>query len=63
MEKLGHFPMSENPVQFRQYIAPVLDQIRQVGGAMKRSDRMSGFRATKLGHDDPAINSAVILRV
>ena len=31
MEKLGHFPMSENPAQFRQYIAPVLDQIRQRG--------------------------------
>lgn len=29
MEKLGHFPMSENPAQFRQYIAPVLQQIRQ----------------------------------
>jgi pimeloyl-ACP methyl ester carboxylesterase len=29
MEKLGHFPMSENPAQFRKYIAPVLEQIRQ----------------------------------
>lgn len=28
MEQLGHFPMSENPGQFRRYIAPVLDQIR-----------------------------------
>jgi pimeloyl-ACP methyl ester carboxylesterase len=27
MEQLGHFPMSENPRQFRRYIAPVLDQI------------------------------------
>jgi pimeloyl-ACP methyl ester carboxylesterase len=27
MEKLGHFPMSENPKQFRRYIAPVLAQI------------------------------------
>jgi len=27
MEQLGHFPMSENPTQFRRYIAPVLDQI------------------------------------
>jgi pimeloyl-ACP methyl ester carboxylesterase len=24
---LGHFPMSENPALFRQYIAPVLDEI------------------------------------
>jgi pimeloyl-ACP methyl ester carboxylesterase len=29
MEELGHFPMSENPVQFRRYIAPVLEQIRK----------------------------------
>jgi pimeloyl-ACP methyl ester carboxylesterase len=29
MDNLGHFPMSENPDQFRSYIAPVLDQIRQ----------------------------------
>ncbi|MFQ5830802.1 MAG: alpha/beta fold hydrolase [Candidatus Methylomirabilia bacterium] len=29
MEKLGHFPMSENPAQFRRYILPVLDKIRQ----------------------------------
>ena len=27
MEQLGHFPMSENPEQFRCYIAPVLGQI------------------------------------
>ena len=27
MEQLGHFPMSENPEQFRRYIAPVLNQI------------------------------------
>lgn len=29
MEQLGHFPMSENPAQFRRYIAPVLDRIIQ----------------------------------
>lgn len=29
MEQLGHFPMSENPIQFRRYIAPVLEKIRQ----------------------------------
>ncbi|WP_024510888.1 alpha/beta hydrolase [Bradyrhizobium sp. ARR65] len=28
MEQLGHFPMSENPAQFRRYIAPVLNDIR-----------------------------------
>jgi pimeloyl-ACP methyl ester carboxylesterase len=29
MKELGHFPMSENPAQFRRYILPVLDEIRQ----------------------------------
>jgi pimeloyl-ACP methyl ester carboxylesterase len=28
MKELGHFPMSENPAQFRRYILPVLDRIR-----------------------------------
>lgn len=28
MERLGHFPMSENPAQFRSYILPVLERIR-----------------------------------
>jgi pimeloyl-ACP methyl ester carboxylesterase len=28
MEELGHFPMSENPAQFRHYILPLLDRIR-----------------------------------
>ncbi|WP_020695308.1 alpha/beta fold hydrolase [Reyranella massiliensis] len=27
MKELGHFPMSENPVKFREYILPVLDKI------------------------------------
>lgn len=29
MKGLGHFPMSENPPQFRHYLLPVLEQIRQ----------------------------------
>jgi pimeloyl-ACP methyl ester carboxylesterase len=29
MERLGHFPMSENPAQFRHYILPVLQRIRE----------------------------------
>jgi hypothetical protein len=29
MGELGHFPMSENPVKFRQYILPVLDEIEK----------------------------------
>lgn len=31
MEQLGHFPMSENPAQFRRYILPVLQRIRERG--------------------------------
>ena len=27
MKEVGHFPMSENPIQFREYILPVLDEI------------------------------------
>jgi pimeloyl-ACP methyl ester carboxylesterase len=29
MKEIGHFPMSENPAQFRKYLAPVLDEIRR----------------------------------
>ena len=29
MSGVGHFPMSENPVRFREYIRPVLDEIRR----------------------------------
>ncbi len=28
LDQLGHFPMSENPAQFRRYILPVLEEIR-----------------------------------
>ena len=28
MPGLGHFPMCENPARFREYIFPVLDEIR-----------------------------------
>lgn len=31
MKELGHFPMSENPAQFRRYILPVLERIRRGG--------------------------------
>jgi pimeloyl-ACP methyl ester carboxylesterase len=29
MEEVGHFPMSENPAQFRRYLLPVLQRIRE----------------------------------
>lgn len=32
MEGMGHFPMSENPGLFRQYLLPVLDEIRRTVG-------------------------------
>jgi pimeloyl-ACP methyl ester carboxylesterase len=31
MEGLGHFPMSENPAQFRKYLLPVLERIADAG--------------------------------
>jgi pimeloyl-ACP methyl ester carboxylesterase len=31
MREIGHFPMSENPAQFRRYILPVLEEIRAHG--------------------------------
>ena len=27
MEEMGHFPMSENPLAFKHYIMPVLDEL------------------------------------
>ena len=33
MKELGHFPMSENPDQFRKYLLPVLEQIRKQSAA------------------------------
>jgi pimeloyl-ACP methyl ester carboxylesterase len=35
MKELGHFPMSENPQQFRGYILPVLEKIRVNSGMAK----------------------------
>jgi pimeloyl-ACP methyl ester carboxylesterase len=32
MKEVGHFPMSENPAQFRRYILPVLEEIRLATG-------------------------------
>ena len=31
MDELGHFPMSENPAQFRRYLLPVLQNILASG--------------------------------
>ena len=30
MKKVGHFPMSENPTVFKEYLMPYLDEIRGV---------------------------------
>jgi len=27
MKEVGHFPMSENPARFREYLLPVLEEI------------------------------------
>ncbi|HXH84204.1 MAG TPA: alpha/beta hydrolase [Candidatus Tectomicrobia bacterium] len=34
MQEIGHFPMSENPAQFRRYILPVLEEIRGSGRSL-----------------------------
>jgi hypothetical protein len=31
MKGLGHFPMSENPEGFREYLLPVLKEIKAAG--------------------------------
>ena len=31
MKGMGHFPMSESPVEFRRYLTPVLDRIAAGG--------------------------------
>ncbi|MBI1396996.1 MAG: alpha/beta fold hydrolase [Betaproteobacteria bacterium] len=31
MKEVGHFPMSENPAQFRRYLLPILEEIRHDG--------------------------------
>ncbi len=33
MKEIGHFPMSENPGRFREYLMPVLEEIRTKHGA------------------------------
>jgi pimeloyl-ACP methyl ester carboxylesterase len=37
MREIGHFPMSENPAKFREYILPVLDEIRLRSAAQGRA--------------------------
>ncbi|MFI5375614.1 MAG: alpha/beta fold hydrolase [Candidatus Rokuibacteriota bacterium] len=32
MTEIGHFPMAENPAQFRRYLLPILDEIRAASG-------------------------------
>jgi len=38
MERLGHFPMSENPEQFRRYFAPVLGRILKRSTSTKQGE-------------------------
>jgi hypothetical protein len=43
MKDNGHFPMCENPENFKQYLMPVLDKIR--GQAESRSSGQRGSAA------------------
>ena len=38
VEQLGHFPMSENPEQFRRYLAPVLGEIAKQSTSTKQGE-------------------------
>ena len=42
MKECGHFPMSENPAQFRRYILPVLDKIWEPASPDPVPSRHSG---------------------
>ena len=44
MENIGHFPMSENPDLFKEYLMPVLKKIVQ-------SDREAGRSTDRAGRD------------
>ena len=41
MEGLGHFPMTENPKKFLEYLLPVLENLRASGTATKSTQRVS----------------------
>jgi pimeloyl-ACP methyl ester carboxylesterase len=47
MQELGHFPMSENPTQFRRYIAPVLAEILEVEAVAEAGTPRMNRRAGK----------------
>jgi hypothetical protein len=38
MKELGHFPMSEHPQRFREYLLPVLEEIHGRAGASEARD-------------------------
>ncbi len=42
MKRLGHFPMCENPAQFRDYIRPVLEKILVIGKPIRTDHRVDG---------------------
>jgi pimeloyl-ACP methyl ester carboxylesterase len=44
MKDLGHFPMSENPARFRDYILPVLERIRSASMPTREKDKKRGVR-------------------
>ena len=58
MENIGHFPMSENPDLFKEYLMPVLKKIvqsdREAGRSTDRAGRDTGRDANRdTGRDEP----------
>ena len=45
MDGVGHFPMSENPAKFIEYLLPVLETIR-TGAAHRTGDATRSTRAS-----------------
>ena len=58
MKEIGHFPMSENPEQFRKYLAPVLDEIR-LAGALTAAGNVAHCRLLRLGLLQPEAHAHV----
>jgi pimeloyl-ACP methyl ester carboxylesterase len=44
MDGLGHFPMSENPARFKQYILPILEEIQRTELAKLAQRQLDGRR-------------------
>jgi pimeloyl-ACP methyl ester carboxylesterase len=49
MQGLGHFPMSEHPARFAEYLLPVLEQIRSASAPTRHCELHTGLAADPAG--------------